>query len=63
MFLIANLSSQPDEEYYACKWSMNEETLAPILLLGGKKGVLRVIDCGETKLVEVGIKEFSMLTA
>ena len=45
---------QDEEEFYVCKWSINESTGAPLLLLAGKKGVLRIIDCKEEKLVEVG---------
>ncbi|GMH38145.1 hypothetical protein BSKO_06029 [Bryopsis sp. KO-2023] len=46
------VDEDPDEEYYACKWTVNEATSSPILLLAGKKGVMRVVDCGETKLLE-----------
>ncbi|CAD7700744.1 unnamed protein product [Ostreobium quekettii] len=41
-----------EEEFYACKWSINESIGSPLLLLAGKKGVLRILDCKEEKLVE-----------
>ena len=36
---------QAEEEFFVCKWSKNEQTGAPILLLAGQTGAIRVIDC------------------
>ncbi|GAB4817599.1 hypothetical protein N2152v2_004645 [Parachlorella kessleri] len=37
--------SNEDEEYFACKWSLDASTGAPLLLLAGKNALLRVINC------------------
>lgn len=36
-----------------CKWSQNEDTGAPLLLLAGQTGVIRVIDCNLRQVVWV----------
>lgn len=33
------------ERFYVCKWSVNETTGAPLLLVAGSKGLVRAIDC------------------
>eukprot|EP00887_Chlorella_sp_A99_P005611 scaffold1.g5611.t1 len=35
----------PEEEYYACAWSVDARTGAPLLLVGGRNGLLQVINC------------------
>ena len=35
---------QESEEFYACKWSVNVHTGTPLLLLAGKRGLLKVLD-------------------
>ncbi|KAL3148904.1 hypothetical protein ABBQ32_001772 [Trebouxia sp. C0010 RCD-2024] len=36
---------RPEEEFFVCKWSINTTTGAPILLLAGATGTIRVVDC------------------
>ena len=36
---------QAEEEFFVCKWSKREQTGAPVLLLAGQTGAIRVIDC------------------
>jgi hypothetical protein len=35
---------QAQEEYYVCKWSINTENGALLLLLGGKNGLLQILN-------------------
>ena len=44
---------QENEEFYACKWSVNPETGAPLLLLAGKRGLLKALDCSTEELSAV----------
>lgn len=37
--------AQKEEEFFACKWSVEERTGAPLLLIAGKKGLLKVLNC------------------
>ena len=46
-------SVQENEEFYACKWSVNPETGAPLLLLAGKRGLLKALDCSTEELSAV----------
>ena len=45
--------AQENEEFYACKWSVNPETGAPLLLLAGKRGLLKALDCSTEELSAV----------
>ena len=36
-----------------CKWSVDLGSGAPLLLLAGQKGLIRVLDCGRGALVHV----------
>ena len=36
---------QKEEEFFACKWSVEERSGAPLLLIAGKKGLLKVLNC------------------
>ncbi|CAL5223285.1 g5773 [Coccomyxa viridis] len=40
----AYLDDDENEEFYAVKWSVNVSTGAPLLLLAGKRGLLKVLD-------------------
>ena len=44
---------QADEEFFACKWTVDKETGRPLLLLAGKNSVLRVLDVMQEKLLWV----------
>ncbi len=44
---------QPEEEFFVCKWSTNTTTGAPLLLLAGFTGSIRVVDCNLRKVVWV----------
>ena len=44
---------QAEEEFFACKWTVDVETGAPLLLLAGKNSVLRVLDVMREKLLWV----------
>ncbi len=44
---------QENEEFYAVKWSVNVSTGAPLLLLAGKRGLLKVLDCETEALTRV----------
>lgn len=44
---------QPEEEFFVCKWSTNTTTGAPLLLLAGFTGTIRVVDCNLRKVVWV----------
>jgi hypothetical protein len=35
---------QPDEDFFVCQWSQCLDTGAPLLLLAGKQGLVKVID-------------------
>ena len=48
-----HLVLQADEEFFACKWTVDVETSAPLLLLAGKNSVLRVLDVMREKLLWV----------
>lgn len=48
---------QKDEEFFACKWSVDETSGAPLLLLAGHNGVIRVLDCAHSTLVHVGARK------
>lgn len=50
-FLQAYVDPSADEEFFVCKWSQNEDTGAPLLLLAGQTGVIRVIDCNLRQVV------------
>ncbi len=56
---------QADEEYFACKWSVDEATGAPLLLLAGKNALLHVINCATATLEAVrgwaGARAFCVL--
>ena len=41
---------QENEEFYACKWSVNVRTGAPLLLLAGKRGLLKALNCETEEL-------------
>ncbi|KAG1661560.1 hypothetical protein FOA52_009559, partial [Chlamydomonas sp. UWO 241] len=41
----------PEESFYVCKWSVCEATGAPLLMLAGQNGVVRIIDCSTETLV------------
>ena len=41
---------QENEEFYACKWSVNVRTGAPLLLLAGKRGLLKALNCDTEEL-------------
>jgi hypothetical protein len=47
---------QPEEEFFVCKWSTNTTTGAPLLLLAGFTGAVRVVDCNLRKVVWVSDK-------
>ena len=36
---------QPSEEYYACSWSLDMRTGAPLLLVGGRNRLVQVVNC------------------
>ena len=44
---------QENEEFYAVKWSVNMSTGAPLLLLAGKRGLLKVLDTEKEALTRV----------
>jgi hypothetical protein len=44
---------QTDEEFFVCKWTVDEASGAPLLLLAGKNSVLRVLDVMQEKLLWV----------
>ena len=44
---------QENEEFYAVKWSVNVTTGAPLLLLAGKRGLLKVLDTETEALTRV----------
>lgn len=44
---------QPEEEFFVCKWSTNTTTGAPLLLLAGATGAIRVVDCHLREVVWV----------
>lgn len=48
---------QKDEEFFVCRWSVDETSGAPLLLLAGHNGVIRVLDCAHSTLVHVGACE------
>lgn len=37
--------AQKDEEFFACKWSVEPRSGAPLLLIAGKRGLLKVLNC------------------
>ena len=45
--------AQTDEEFFVCKWTVDEASGAPLLLLAGKNSVLRVLDVMQEKLLWV----------
>ena len=51
--LLSGIYVQEDEEYFACKWSVDAGTGAPLLLLAGKNALLHVIDCATGTLEAV----------
>lgn len=44
---------QSSEEFYVCKWSVDERSGAPLLLLAGKNGLLQVVDCATGAVLAV----------
>ncbi len=46
---------QENEEFYAVKWSVNVSTGAPLLLLAGKRGLLKVLDTETETLTRVSM--------
>ena len=36
---------QKEEEFFACKWSVEARSGAPLLLIAGKHGLLKVLNC------------------
>ena len=44
---------QTEEEFFVCKWTLDEASGAPLLLLAGKNSVLRVLDVMQEKLLWV----------
>lgn len=46
-------TAQKDESYFCCKWTHEEGTRAPLLLVAGQKGLVRVLDCTTQELVHV----------
>lgn len=44
---------QETEEFYACEWSVNVHTGTPLLLLAGKRGLLKVVSCDTEAIVTV----------
>ncbi|KAL0021903.1 hypothetical protein WJX79_001641 [Trebouxia sp. C0005] len=49
--LQAYCDPNPEEEFFVCKWSTNSTTGAPMLLLAGFTGSIRVVDCNLRKVV------------
>lgn len=49
--LQAYCDPNPEEEFFVCKWSTSPATGAPLLLLAGFTGLIRVIDCHLRKIV------------
>lgn len=49
--LQAYCDPNPEEEFFVCKWSTNSTTGAPLLLLAGLTGTIRVVDCHLRKVV------------
>ncbi|KAK9855466.1 hypothetical protein WJX84_007882 [Apatococcus fuscideae] len=53
--LQAYVDAEPSEEFFTCRWTLDEETQAPVLLVAGKLGVMRVIDCHTCQPVWDGV--------
>ena len=51
--LPSRLPPQEDEEYFACKWSYNQQNNAALLLLAGKNNIMRVLDVSRGTLLWV----------
>lgn len=41
------------ECFYVCKWSLDEDSGAPVLLIAGQNGVVRALDCASASLMHV----------
>ncbi|KAK9907286.1 hypothetical protein WJX75_000704 [Coccomyxa subellipsoidea] len=48
--LQAYVDEDAQEEFYACKWSVDTATGDPLLLIAGKKGLLKILNCTTQKL-------------
>jgi len=40
-----------EESFYVCAWSSNPQTSAPLLIFAGVSGIIRMVDCGEERLI------------
>ncbi|GIL42162.1 hypothetical protein Vafri_222 [Volvox africanus] len=50
--------SEVGEKFYCCKWSRDEESGAALLLIGGEKALVRVLDVSRACLVHVSVCRF-----
>ncbi|EIE27269.1 fertilization-independent endosperm protein 2, partial [Coccomyxa subellipsoidea C-169] len=48
--LQAYIDEDVQEEFFACKWSVDPDTGDPLLLIAGKKGLLKILNCATQKL-------------
>ncbi|BDA48075.1 Polycomb group protein FIE1 [Coccomyxa sp. Obi] len=48
--LQAYIDKDESEEFFACKWSVDTSTGDPLLLLAGKNGLLKILNCTTQKL-------------
>ena len=53
--LQAYLDDSEAEEFFTIKWTLVESTGAPVLLVAGKLGVIRVFDCNQQALLWVSV--------
>ena len=53
--LQAYLDDSEAEEFFTIKWTFVESTGAPVLLVAGKLGVVRVFDCNKQALLWVSV--------
>jgi len=51
--LTSRANLQRDEEFFACKWSVDEETGSALLLAAGKNNIMRVLDVSRGTLLWV----------
>lgn len=54
---------QTSEEFFTCRWTLDEETQESLLLVAGKLGVMRVINCHTCQAVWVSSSPLACQTA
>lgn len=52
-------AAKTGEHFYACKWSRDVDSGAPLLLLAGEKGLVRVLDVAHECLLAVSHDSWS----